>query len=126
MDWSDLLTLYHLRTVLNDMFYNSFFFFQAHEDANAARKLTADQKREKKIKKIKEDTSLGTLVAVYRIRDLHELASKKFKVEANAKQLFMTGCVVLYPDCCVVVVEGGPKQQKKYKRWEDTVQIKLN
>ncbi|CAH1986768.1 unnamed protein product [Acanthoscelides obtectus] len=89
---------------------------KAHEDANAARKLTAEQKREKKIKKLKEDTSLGTNVSVYRIGDLHDLASKKFKVETNAKQLFMTGMVVLYPDCCVVVVEGGPKQQKKYKR----------
>ncbi|KRT81839.1 hypothetical protein AMK59_5102 [Oryctes borbonicus] len=102
---------------------------KAHEEANAARRLTADQKRDKKIKKIKEDTSTGVHVSVYRIRDLHELASKKFKVETNAKQLFMTGCVVLYPDCCVVVVEGGPKQQKKYRRlmlhrvkWEeDTV-----
>ncbi|GJQ69096.1 hypothetical protein Trydic_g6260 [Trypoxylus dichotomus] len=89
---------------------------KAHEEANAARRLTADQKRDKKIKKIKEDTSTGVHVSVYRIRDLHELASKKFKVETNAKQLFMTGCVVLYPDCCVVVVEGGPKQQKKYRR----------
>ncbi|CAG9854113.1 unnamed protein product [Phyllotreta striolata] len=89
---------------------------KAHEDANAARKLTSDQKRDKKVKKIKEDVSLGVSVSVYRIRDLHGLASKKFKVETNAKQLLMTGCVVLYPDCCVVVIEGGPKQQKKYKR----------
>ncbi|XP_056642699.1 U4/U6 small nuclear ribonucleoprotein Prp3 [Diorhabda sublineata] len=89
---------------------------KAHEDANAARKLTSEQKRDKKVKKIKEDTALGTNVSVYRIRDLQGLASKKFKVETNAKQLFMTGCVLLYPDCCVVVVEGGPKQQKKYKR----------
>ncbi|KAK9878981.1 hypothetical protein WA026_003799 [Henosepilachna vigintioctopunctata] len=89
---------------------------KVHEEANSARKLTAEQKREKKVKKLKEDTTLGVFVAVYRIRDLHELASKKFKVETNAKQLFMTGCVMMYPDCCVVVVEGGPKQQKKYKR----------
>lgn len=89
---------------------------KAHEDSNAARKLTVEQRREKKIKKIKEDTSLGVYVSIYRIRDLHELASKKFKVETNAKQLLMTGCVMLYPDCCVVVVEGGPKQQKRYKR----------
>ncbi|XP_022908183.1 U4/U6 small nuclear ribonucleoprotein Prp3 [Onthophagus taurus] len=102
---------------------------KAHEEANASRRLTADQKRDKKIKKIKEDTSTGVYVSVFRIRELHELASKKFKVETNAKQLFMTGCVLMYPDCCVVVVEGGPKQQKKYKRlmlhrikWEeDTV-----
>lgn len=42
--------------------------------------------------------------------------SKRFKVETNCKQLFMTGCVVLYEDVNVVVVEGGPKQQKKYRQ----------
>ncbi|ESO99440.1 hypothetical protein LOTGIDRAFT_186812, partial [Lottia gigantea] len=98
---------------------------KAHEEANAARKLTAEQRREKKIKKIKEDTSLGVHVAVYRVRDLKNPAIK-FKVEANANQLFMTGIVVLYRDCNVVVIEGGPKQQRKFKRlmlnrikWQD-------
>ncbi|KAL3278667.1 hypothetical protein HHI36_016203 [Cryptolaemus montrouzieri] len=52
---------------------------KAHEEANTARKLTADQKREKKVKKLKEDTTLGVHVAVYRIKDLHELASKNLK-----------------------------------------------
>ena len=89
---------------------------KAHEEANAARQLTKEQKRDKKARKTKEDTTLGVHVAVYRIRDLTDMASKKFKIETNAKQLFMTGCVVLYPDCCVVVVEGGPKQQRKFKR----------
>ena len=42
--------------------------------------------------------------------------SKKFKVETNARQLWMTGTIVLYEDVNVVVVEGGPKQQKKYKQ----------
>jgi U4/U6 small nuclear ribonucleoprotein PRP3 len=42
--------------------------------------------------------------------------SKKFKVEQNAKQLFMTGTVVLFKDCNVIIIEGGPKQMKKYKR----------
>lgn len=89
---------------------------KAHEEANNARKLTAEQKREKKIRKVKEDTSLGVHVSVYRIRDLQDNASKKFKVETNAKQLHMTGVVILFRDCCVVVAEGGPKQQKKYRR----------
>ncbi|XP_053685194.1 U4/U6 small nuclear ribonucleoprotein Prp3 [Sabethes cyaneus] len=89
---------------------------KAHEEANAARKLTDDQRREKKVRKMKEDTSLGVHVSVYRIRDLHDQQSKKYKVETNAKQYFMTGVCVLFRDCCVVVVEGGPKQQKKYKR----------
>lgn len=87
-----------------------------HEEANAARKLTDDQRREKKMRKMKEDTTLGVHVAVYRIRELQEQQSKKFKVETNAKQLFLTGACVLFRDCCVVVVEGGPKQQKKYRR----------
>ncbi|XP_030372434.1 U4/U6 small nuclear ribonucleoprotein Prp3 isoform X2 [Scaptodrosophila lebanonensis] len=101
---------------------------KAHEDANNARKLTAEQKSEKKVRKLKEDTTCGVHVSVYRIRDLQDNQSKKFKVETNAKQLQMTGSVALFRDCCVVVVEGGPKQQKKYRRlmlhrikWEEDI-----
>ncbi len=88
---------------------------RAHEEANATRKLTKEQRRDKKIDKIKEDTTLGVKVSVYRVRDLHNPA-KKFKVETNAKQLYMTGIVILHKDCNVVVVEGGPKQHKKFRR----------
>ncbi|XP_051157626.1 U4/U6 small nuclear ribonucleoprotein Prp3 isoform X2 [Leptopilina boulardi] len=101
---------------------------KAHEDANAARRLTVEQRREKKARKLKEDTSLGVNVTVYRIRDLINNASKKFKVETNAKQLYLTGCVMLFRDCNVVVVEGGAKQLSKYKRlmlhrikWEEDI-----
>lgn len=88
---------------------------KAHEEANADRKLTKEQRRDKKIRKIKDDTSLGFHVSVYRVRDLSNPAIK-FKVETNANQLFMTGIVVLHKDCNIVVVEGGPKQQRKYRR----------
>ncbi|XP_058254243.1 U4/U6 small nuclear ribonucleoprotein Prp3 isoform X2 [Hemibagrus wyckioides] len=88
---------------------------KAHEEANAARKLTAEQRKEKKVKKLKEDLSHGVHIAVYRIRNLHS-PSKKFKVEANANQLYLTGTVVLHKDVNIVVVEGGPKAQKKFKR----------
>ncbi|XP_064082597.1 U4/U6 small nuclear ribonucleoprotein Prp3-like isoform X1 [Macrobrachium nipponense] len=88
---------------------------KAHQDANAARKLTPDQRREKKVRKIREDTSTGVQVSVYKVTDFSN-GSHKFKVETNAKQLYMTGTVVLFKDINVVVVEGGPKQQKKYKR----------
>lgn len=81
---------------------------------------------------MKEDTSSGVHVSVYRIKDLHHNQAKKFKVETNAKQLLMTGVVVLFQDCCVVVVEGGTKQQKKYRRlmltrikWEEDM-VKSN
>lgn len=88
---------------------------KAHQDANAARKLTPDQRRDKKIRKLKEDTTTGVHVSVYKVTDFSN-GSHKFKVETNAKQLFLTGTVVLFKDINVVVVEGGPKQQKKYKK----------
>ena len=77
-----------------------------HEDTNAARKLTKEQRGAKKDQKLREDVSLGVHVSVFRIRDLCNL-SKKFKVEMNAKQLRMTGIVILHKDINVIVVEGG-------------------
>ncbi|XP_033958539.1 U4/U6 small nuclear ribonucleoprotein Prp3 isoform X1 [Pseudochaenichthys georgianus] len=88
---------------------------KAHEDANAARKLTSEQRKEKTVKRLKEDLTDGVHIAVYRIRYLQNPA-KKFKVEANANQLYLTGTVVLHRDVNLVVVEGGPKSQKKFKR----------
>nr|CDJ84867.1 Pre-mRNA-splicing factor 3 domain containing protein [Haemonchus contortus] len=98
-----------------------------HQQANAERKLTDEQKAVKKTKKISEDTSLAVHVAVYRVKSLLH-PSKKFKVEMNAKQLQMTGVILLHKNINLVVVEGGPKQQKFYKnlmlnriKWEDEV-----
>lgn len=42
------------------------FVSRAHEEANAARKLTAEQRKAKKVKKLKEDVSQGVHIAVYR------------------------------------------------------------
>uniref|UniRef100_A0A672YEK4 U4/U6 small nuclear ribonucleoprotein Prp3 n=1 Tax=Sphaeramia orbicularis TaxID=375764 RepID=A0A672YEK4_9TELE len=81
---------------------------KAHEEANAARKLTAEQRKEKKVKKLKEDLTNGVHISVYRIRNLQNPA-KKFKVEANANQLYLTGTVVLHKDVNIVVVEGAVK-----------------
>ncbi|KAE9416939.1 hypothetical protein Angca_008305, partial [Angiostrongylus cantonensis] len=98
-----------------------------HQQANAERKLTDEQKAAKKTKKIAEDTSLAVHVSVYRVKSLLHPA-KKFKVEMNAKQLQMTGVILLHKNINLVVVEGGPKQQKFYKnlmlnriKWEDEV-----
>lgn len=51
-------------------------------------------------------SNLSTLPSLYRIRNLQNPA-KKFKVEANANQLYLTGTVVLHRDVNLVVVEGG-------------------
>jgi len=88
---------------------------KAHEEANASRKLTVEEKKQKKVKKIKEDVQLGVHVSVFRVSSLRDPA-KKFKVEMNMKQLQMTGVILLYKNINVIVAEGGPKQQKKFKR----------
>eukprot|EP00795_Rhopilema_esculentum_P001695 gene1695-16172_t len=88
---------------------------KAHEQANAERKLTPEERKAKKIKKIQEDTTSGVHVAVYRLRDLSDQA-KKFKVDKNAQQFFATGCALLVKNTNLVVFECGPKAQKKLKR----------
>ncbi|KAM9061117.1 U4/U6 small nuclear ribonucleoprotein Prp3-like [Sarcophilus harrisii] len=87
---------------------------RTHEEANAARKLTAEQRKVKKMRKLQEDTSQGVHISVFRVRNLRHPA-KRFKIEANAGQLYLSGVVVLHRDVNVVVVEGGPKAQKKFK-----------
>ncbi|CAD6196654.1 unnamed protein product [Caenorhabditis auriculariae] len=98
-----------------------------HEQSNADRKLSDEQKGMKKTKRLAEDTSISVHVSIYRVKSLLH-PSKKFKVEMNAKQLQMTGVVMLHKTMNVVVVEGGPKQQKFYKnlmlnriKWTDEI-----
>ena len=86
-----------------------------HEEHNVSRKLTDAERAAKKKKKIMENTSLGVNVSVYRVNDISDPAVK-FKLEANCNQLHMTGIVLLCKSLNVVVVEGGPKQQKKFRR----------
>lgn len=88
---------------------------QAHLEHNESKKLTLEEKRAKKLRKIQEDLSVtGTQVSVFRILNMSS-QSHKFKITQNAKQLTMTGVLILYKDINVVVVEGGPKQQRKFK-----------
>ena len=81
-------------------------FLRKHEEANAARKLTPEQRKAKKLKKLKEDLSCGVHVTVYRVRDLSNQAIK-FKVDMNAQQYHLTGCVLLFHNVNLVIVEGG-------------------
>lgn len=81
-------------------------FFRTHEETNAARKLSAEQRREKKTKRATEDTSTGVHASVYRVLRLDDPA-KRFKVETNSKQLHMTGCIIHCEELNIVVVEGG-------------------
>lgn len=88
---------------------------QAHSEHNESRKLSLEEKRAKKLRKIQEDLSItGTYVSVFRILDMSS-QSLKFKITQNAKQLTMTGVLSIFKNINLVVVEGGPKQQRKFQ-----------
>lgn len=92
-----------------------------HLARNEGKKLTKEMKTEKILKKLKRDSAIECRVAVFRIEDLSN-RSHKFKVDKNAQQLALHG-VCLFSDKktglnlpSIVVVEGGPKAIKKYKK----------
>jgi U4/U6 small nuclear ribonucleoprotein PRP3 len=86
-----------------------------HEERNAERKLTPEQRKEKKIAKLKEDTSLQSIVAVFKVNSVAD-PRLRFKVDINAQQNYLTGCCVTSPSFSLIVVEGGPKAIRKYKK----------
>lgn len=89
---------------------------QAHTDRNLARKLTPAERKEKKAKKLFDDAStLETIVSVYRVSDLAHPPTR-YKVDKNATQNRLTGCIVISDAMCVVIVEGGPKSIKRYSK----------
>ena len=61
-----------------------------HEMRNQARALTPAERKEKKRKKLHEDTSREVHVAVFRVRDFSNL-KHRFKIDVNAQQLNLTG-----------------------------------
>ncbi|KAI8825592.1 pre-mRNA processing factor 3-domain-containing protein [Fimicolochytrium jonesii] len=90
---------------------------QKDRDLVAANKLTDAQRKDKKRRKLDESEVTDTLlhVAVFRINDLSH-PQHKFKVDMNAQQHNLTGCAILHAGSNLVVVEGGPKGIKAYKK----------
>uniref|UniRef100_A0A7S2RZ89 Uncharacterized protein n=1 Tax=Rhizochromulina marina TaxID=1034831 RepID=A0A7S2RZ89_9STRA len=94
-----------------------------HEMRNMAQKLTPQERKDKKRRKLTEDTSRQVVVAVYRVKDLSN-QQHQFKVDMNAQQNSLTGGVLTCkgdviqgePNLSLVVVEGGPKAIKRYSR----------
>jgi len=127
-----------------------------HHERNQERKLSKDQRRDKKKQKMFEDTTLYSHVSVYKIL-VPITGLNKFKIDVNAQQTFLKGCCLMVipeqqkteeeneegdgaekktnppaeqkadetqavepelPDVTwsLVVVEGGPKSQRRYKK----------
>ncbi|CAO1630966.1 unnamed protein product [Jaminaea pallidilutea] len=89
---------------------------EQHERTNAERAVTDDQRREKLAAKMdKDEATRGVTVTAYKIRHLAS-GAHKFKVRKNAQQNGLGGLCVFGPDFALVVVEGGFKGTKAYKR----------
>jgi len=87
-----------------------------HEQRNEARKLPAEERKQKKKQKWIEDTSVQVLVCVFKIKDL---SNKRhlFKVDMNAQQFHLTGCTITCPGVAnICIAEGGPRAIKRYKK----------
>lgn len=89
-----------------------------HEMRNQAAKLTPAERKEKKIRKLQEDTSKQVHVALFRIADFSS-QKFRFKVDVNAQQYFLSGLVMLNEEkgsFALVIAEGGPKGIRKFSR----------
>jgi len=90
---------------------------QGHEEANAARALTAEQKAEKRRKKYTEDLSHEVHVAVYRVSgEVGGDGKARYQLDVNAQQWNLGGVAIIHPGCNVIIVEGGPKGLRRFKR----------
>lgn len=88
-----------------------------HEKMNEERKLTKEQRSEKRNRKMAEDTSEAVTVALFLVKDMSH-PYHRTKVDLNAQQNKLTGCVIECesPKLSLVIVEGGPKAIKRYTR----------
>jgi U4/U6 small nuclear ribonucleoprotein PRP3 len=103
-----------------------------HEKMNAERKLTDDQRRDKKeIKKLEEEKK-GIFGAVFKLvfnlllsSDLLNPSTRvltlsdpshQFKVRKNAEQFNLTGVCIFNPTFNIVYVEGAGKHTRNFKR----------
>ena len=91
---------------------------KAHLQRNEAAKLTKEQRTEKRVRKLAEDTTTSVTTALFYVKDMSH-PYHRTKVDLNAQQLNLSGCVVecsQEPSFACVIVEGGPKAIKRYTR----------
>ncbi|KAI9472355.1 MAG: pre-mRNA processing factor 3-domain-containing protein [Benjaminiella poitrasii] len=86
-----------------------------HDRANEQRKLTAEERRAKIMNKLKDDQKVSNEVAVFKVKYCSH-PKLRYKIEMNAQQYQLTGIVIVHPKCNLVIVEGGPKSIKAYKK----------
>lgn len=88
---------------------------EIHEKTNLDNQLTPEERKAKIDEKKEKDASQGIYTLVFKIRHLVS-PSHKFKVRKNALQLGLTGMAIFEKSFALVVVEGGQKSIKAYRR----------
>jgi U4/U6 small nuclear ribonucleoprotein PRP3 len=86
-----------------------------HNDRNAARKKTVEEKRAKKLEKIAKETEVETTVHLYKIGDLQS-KQNRYKIDVNAQYYKLHGIGIISDDCSLLCLEGGLKSLNKIKK----------
>ncbi|KLT38387.1 Pre-mRNA-splicing factor 3 [Cutaneotrichosporon oleaginosum] len=87
-----------------------------HEQDNAERKLSKEERREKEYAKLNDaESKNGLQASVYLIRYLTN-GRHKFKVRKTAEHDLLTGLTIFAPNFALVVVEGVAKKIKHYRQ----------
>jgi len=87
-----------------------------HEQRNEARKLPAEERKQKKKQKWMAEQEPTTQVLVFKIKDLQN-KRHLFKIDMNAQQFHLTGCCITCPGVAnIVIIEGGPRAVKRYRK----------
>ncbi|KAK9248681.1 pre-mRNA processing factor 3-domain-containing protein [Lipomyces tetrasporus] len=88
---------------------------QKHLQDNLDRKLSSEQKHEKLKEKLEQDEKRGIMCAVFRIGSLAN-PQHSYKINVNARELDLKGVTIVNPKFNLVVVEGGSRAIKLYKK----------
>ena len=86
-----------------------------HDQMNAERKLTKEQRHEKLAAQKEKDASKGIFTTVYRVESLAN-GRHRFKISENAKQNDLTGICIMHPKFNLIIVEGGIHGIRFYKK----------
>lgn len=89
--------------------------YEKHMAENEARKPTQEQKHERVLESHEKDLRKGLLTTIYKVSSLED-GQHFYKVDMNAKQLGLYGMALINPRFCLVIVEGGAKSIKFFKK----------
>jgi U4/U6 small nuclear ribonucleoprotein PRP3 len=96
----------------SSQYIHKFYSLRSNEEA----KLDADGKWERRARRDDRDKEKGgNIASVYAVRDMGAIAHRAILV-TNARQLMATGCAVITPHLGLLIVEGGPRTNRRFRK----------